>query len=679
MARVGWTRTELSGRALVVLVDLTFAGRVYRVATMPVQVATATDVLHYDATVDDHVWSRSLDLFSLQPEPESIVVSCVIPANVAALVAAGHSLEGSAVQVAQVRVEKGADGAAVDAWESRRVCLSGRVVDAEYGVANDDGRTYIRFAAERNAYESTTQIPTTEQRVTDETWKTSGHIAGSDVDVYYPIPIGYPGRDDSTADGWITGSIGAWIDKRSGFQVLALAIGKVEATTVKLNTDNDTQGVTVNVRYTYTRDNLLGYESRDKLGTLIAVVHYRVDGYDTSLASTYRPPVDASEQVFVGWPAGSGGILWRDKVLRDAGDVAEWAMEQAGIPVDFGRFQSARAQLAWLKVDTVIDDACNSVEWLTSAVLPLLPVSLVMNENGVAPWVWNPRATRADAVCHLDCDTDPTLDPADTVKCDASNVANEFELTYSYSQRAEQYTHAARLGPKRIDTTAAAKSFLLGDSNEKRIDLYARTLGVGGTGISVIYTVTPALLSVVDDPSGTFVTINSRNGVTTAIVLADYINANSALIEATNSSTSSAVITNTLTPQVTLALPDYGTAGSAICARSKQLLESADSPGPNAGIRRRAEETRILYDHGSAAGVLEWWAAAYGLPHRRIEVMAPSEDYGWLDLGDVVAFTRAALGFDETVGIIEGVDMYTDGMIGFRLLFIDTSPWSSVG
>lgn len=672
MARVGWTRTELSGRTLVVLVDLTFAGRVYRVATMPVQVGTATDVLHYDATVDDLVWSRSLDLFSLQPEPESIVVSCIIPANVAALVAAGHSLEGSSVQVSQVRVEKGADGAAVDAWESRRVCISGRVVDSEYGAANDDGKTYVRFAAERNAFESTTQIPTDKQRVTDETWKTSGHIAGSDVDVYYPIPIGYPGRDDSSASGWITGSIGAWVDKRSGFQLLALAIGKVEATTVELNTDNDTAGVTVNVRYTYTRDNLVGYESRDKLGTLIAVVHYRVDGYDTSLATTYRPAVDSSEQIFVGWPAGSGGILWRGKVLRDAGDVAEWAMEQAGIPVDFGRFQSARAMLAWLKVDTVIDEGCNPVEWLTSAVLPLLPVSLVMNENGVAPWVWNSRSTRADAVCHLDCDTDPTLDPADTVKCDASDIANTFELGYSYSQRAEQYTHTARLGPKRIPTTSAAKSYLLGNSTDKRIDLYARTVGAAGTGIVVVYTVTAAILSVVDS-AGT-VTINSRDGVTTPQQLTDRINTDSALIEATNASTSGGVITGTSTPRVTLRLPDYGTTGSSICARSKQILESADPPGPNAGIRRRAEETRILYDHGSAAGVLEWWAAAYGLPHRRIEVMAPEEHYGWLDLGDTITFTRAALGFDETVGIIEAIDMYSDGMVGFRILFIDASP-----
>ena len=686
MSRTGWTRDELAGHHLVFLVDLTFAGVTYRLGTMPVALTSDAGGLAYDGTLDDLVWSRALDLFTTDPEPEAIVVSGFIPANVAALQRAGHSLEGSAVQVSQVRVLPGGYGAAVDAWEARRVCVSGRVVDSEHGAATDDGRTYVRFSAERKPLDSTTQIPEAGHRVTEDTWKIPGRLGSGDVDLYYPIPIGYPGRDDSIANGWITGSVGRWAVKKRLYNVLILAVGKVEATTVKLNTDEDTVGVDAVVSYTYTETtagNVIA--SRDARGTLLAVVDYKANDYgDVTSASTYLgtsfdPEVSSTDEVFVGWPAGSGGILWRGQVLRDAGDVIEWAMEQAGIPVDFGRFTSARPQLEWLKVDTVIDDAVNPVEWVTSEILPLLPVSLVMTEDGVAPWVWSPRATAADAACHLDCDDDPTLDPADTVTSDSSMMANDLELRYSYSQRAERFTHTARLGPKRIETTARAKSRLIltraSAYEDCRISLFARTAGPAGGGI-VVTCATGGALSAGDSGNTVVVVFQTTDNPQDIV---DAINASSSLIEAETDDETTTSFTGTSTASVTLQLADFGTAGSSILARSQNLLEQGDKAGPDAGIRRRSEETRIVYDHGSAAGVLEWWSAAYGLPLRRLAIEAPESTYGWLNLGDVVTVTHTPLGLVETVGIIEAQDYHSDGMISLGVLFIDTSAWSAVG
>ena len=686
MSRTAWTRDELSGHHLVFLVDLTFAGVTHRVGTVALTVASDAGSLSYDGTLDDLVWSRALDLFTTDPEPEAVVVSGFIPANVAALQRQGHSLEGSAVQVSQVRVLPGAYGAAADAWEARRVCVSGRVVDSEHGAANEDGRTYVRFSAERKPLDSTTQIPAVGHRVTEDTWKIPGRLGGGDVDLYYPIPIGYPGRDDSIADGWISGSVGRWAVKKRLYNVLILAVGKIEATTVKLNTDEQTTGVDALVSYTYTETtagNVIA--SRDARGTLLAVVDYKAHDYgDVNtpadyLGTSFDPEVSSTDEVFVGWPAGSGGILWRGQVLRAAGDVIEWAMEQAGIPVDFGRFTSARPQLDWLKIDTVIDDAVNPVEWVTSEILPLLPVSLVMTEDGVAPWVWNPRATAADAACHLDCDNDPTLDPADTLASDSSMMANDLELRYSYSQRAERFTHTARLGPKRIATTARAKSRLIltraSAYQECRISLFARTSGPAGGGIVVTCT-TGATLAVAESGSTVTVVFNTTDNPQ-AIVNA--INAGSVLIEAETDDDTEDSFTGTSTARVTLQIADFGTAGSSILARSQHLLEQGDKAGPGAGIRRRAEETRILYDHGSAAGVLEWWSAAYGLPLRRLAIEAPEASYGWLDLGAVVTVTHTPLGLVGAVGLIEAQDFHSDGMVSLGVLFIDTSAWSAVG
>lgn len=683
MTRAAWTREELRGHRLVFLVDVTFGGRLHRLSTEAVVVTDADGTaLQYAGTLDAITWSRSLDLFSLQPEPESIIVSGVVAVDVAALVKQGHHLEGAVVQVSQVRVEarpRYSAALAADAYASRRVCLTGRAADAEYGVAGEQG-AYVRFSAERNLYDSTAQVPLSICRVNDDTWKVSGRLDESDVDTYYPIPIGYPGRDDASPLGWHAGAIGTWINKQNQYQVLCVGLGRIDASTVWLSTDGNPNGMEATVRYTYT-NNSTTHDARDKLGTLIAVIDYNQDDYGDSdpanpnyLGDSFCPSVDSSDQVFVGFPSGSGGTLWRGRVLRDAGDVLEWAMELARIPVDLQGFAAARPQIAWCKVDTVIDDAVNPVEWATQYLLPLLPVSLLMTDAGITPWVWNPNTTRADCVCHLDGDADPTIDFADTVKCDATQVTNYFELQYGYNQRAQRYQHTARLGPERIETTSQARGILkttdFGSAGVKRITVYARATGPTGNGIVVTLTDTGAL-SVTDGTASVAITWDSTADDSAAIASA--INAGSALIEAETSDDSGDVWLGTTTASITLQLGAFGTAGSQVCARSRTVFASADLPGPGAGYRRQETDTRLLCDHGSAARVLEWRASAYALPHRRIECLAPEQEYGWLTIGSPVAVTRDELGLDEEVGYVERFDHQSDGLVGIGVVFIDTA------
>lgn len=688
MGRPSWTAQDLRGNVLVGLLDVSFAGQVFRIATDTIDVSSSAGSLQYDGSLDELVWSRSLDLFSLQPEPERIIVNGFLPCNVAALIAAGHSLEGSAVQFSQVRVKPGADGAAVDTWDSRRVCLSGRVLDAEYGAAGDDGRTFIRCTVQRTAHESVTLIPPQTYAVTDQTWKVDGRLGTDDIGVPYPLIVGYPGRDDSIGNGYISGGIGTWLVKKRLYNVLCVGTGKLDATGVVLITDSDPNGQLVSVEYTYTEttaSNII--PARDQLGTLLAVVDYKSNGYGDStdpdyLGASYKPEVESSDEVFFAFPASSGGgMLWRGILLRSAGDVIEWAMEQAGIPVDFAGFAAVRGALSAYMIDTVIDEHVNPVAWVTRELLPLLPVSLIQTESGVSPWVWDHEATRADAVCLLDVDADARLDPADTFKEDWSNVRNTFELQYSYNRRTEKYTHTARLGPQRIETTAYAKSRVVltgGSSVTERVSLFARVAGKDGVGIRVTMDVTAAALSVTDNLATRTVTINAKDGVSTAQDIVSAINAGSALIEAETSSSSGFAFYDTDTPEVTLELADFGTAALNVCARSVQLASQADTPGPNAGVRLYTAETRVIYDHPTAARVLEWQAAAYGLPHRRTELVAPESVYGWLEPGATIAYTHAAMGMDEEIGIIEGVDHYHDGTIGLRLVFIDVGASPAV-
>jgi hypothetical protein len=302
-------------------------------------------------------------------------------------------------------------------------------------------------------------------------------------------------------------------------------------------------------------------------------------------------------------------------------------------------------------------------------------VSLIQTENGVAPWVWNPNASRADSVCHFDVDADPTIDPADTIQADASNVANRFELKYAYSRRVDRYTHTARIGARRVETTSRARHRLIltrGASDPGRIHVIAREAGSAGTGITVVCTVGAPPLSVTDNATTRTVTITVESGVDTPQNIVDAINAGSALIEAETDDENVNAYNGVDTSSVSLLLPDFGTVGSLVCARSQAQCSTADLPGPNAGVRLHAVETRLLYDHGSAARWCEWNAAAYALPHERLELLAPEEEYGWLEPGDDITVSWDGQHLDERVGVVEGMDFYSDGRVGFRFVFIDT-------
>lgn len=690
--RTRWERAELANHTLGWLVDIVYAGRTIRVSPDALGVSSDGGVLRYDATLEAIVWARAIPLFSRSAEPESIGIEGHLPVDVPTLRAQGHILEGAYVQVSQVRLDR--NGAIVDTHEDRRVCLTGRVRDAEYGAyKHHDGEDayfcFVRFTAERGVYAGTLTVPSATEVVNRSTWPVQGRLGSMDVGVAYPVPIGYPGKDPLDWRGCMPAYRAVWASKMTDYHTFIVGSAAVDASTIRIMHDDNVPGITgVIVGTELNRGTALADEDAvDLRGQLLAVVDYSINGYDSGgvsdLGGEFQPAVDEEGGVWIGFDGG-GGILHGGGVLRDAGDVIEYLLQRSGLAVDYGTIAAAKPLLAWCKVDTAIDAACLPLDWLTDKLFPLLPVSLYGTESGLAVWVWNPDASRSDAVCHIDADADRAIQVGERVTEDASNCRNRFALTYGLNARSGTYEYAARLGPDYIAPTVQAEGviwqFNPGTNETTRLFCYARTPGVLSVPITVTIVIgggaPGAPGGVVDDATAGTVTITMADMTYTLEQVATAINDpvdGSALIEAVSAGSGVWSTLATLSPSTTLRLHDWGTAASPRCAQSREVFAAGDTVSAEAGIREEALTTDILYDHGTPPHVLDWMAAAYALPQRRVDLVAGETDYGWIEPGATALFTDTELGFSEALGIAEAVENYGDGTVGIRLVFIEGS------
>lgn len=678
MTRPNWTREELDGVDVEWIVDLAFAGRIVRVATRALTLSSAAGDLQYDGTLTRPMWKRGLSLFSRNPEQEQIPLDFVVPLDVAGLCAAGHRLVFSPVSVAQVRVR---NGVAIDTWEERYVALTGRAQSCRYGIRGYNeaiGTTSIVFiTAARPAWDSPGLIPLASHEVSGATWDPR-ELATEDLSVAYTTVFGYPGKDPMSPIGFITAGIVFWTRKITSFHVAGIALGKIDAATVTLNNDDDYYGQVVNVSQEYEDGGGL-VPARDARGTLLTVVDYATEGYDSSLPASYRPAVADTTRVYIAWHDGGGMLKPGGGVLRGAGDVLLYMLERTGLPVDYAAAKTAAPALNAYLIDCVIDAHIKPMDWLLEHLLPLLPVTIVATERGLAPLVWLHTAGRQDAVMHIDADLDPTIAIGDTVseeEEETADVRNLYSMEYGYSRRVGTFQRTARLGPKAIPSTEHAEHLLLNiptGAGTRRVAIRAVLPGQAGVGIRITVANTGSESYTEDvDAKLAVVTIDGTGwgSTTTTDSLVALIETGTLLTASCSDDDGPESWLDTANSGIRTLIADWGTRPSALCATSQRLMAQADRPGADAGIRQEELSSRILYDHGTAARVLEWRAAAYALPPRRLDLMGPPATFAGLSLGDYVTVTSTPHAFDRVLGVVEEID--TDGVTtGIRVVFME--------
>ena len=464
----------VAGRRIHWLLTVEWAGLTIRLADEQLDVVTeAGTSLQYDAGLDAVELTEAISLLGDSVGQLSIPIEFLPPPgqSIAERIAAGDDFSSARGELA-----RWVEGTT---YEERRVVLSGRLSDPEYGGDDEPVSTSL----EEVLYEDTSIIPAATLATSSTTWPHTDSLSDAWIGATYPIIIGRPGTVDTDIgpQGWVPGAPALWVDHRADFHtarigyhpaissglILVVAGHHVGATRVHINTDQDTTGIRAFV-----------YNGFDQLGQPIAFVPWYAeitstgtDPYEYDLAGVYTDEnvdsdgitayglgsVDiddsyqAAEQlpVYVGWydPISSGGgVDAAGRLVREAGDVLEYLLGLSSLAVDRGRLAAAKPALSRYLLDGCISARASPWDVLRDEILPLLPVSLVSGPAGLYPVVWRYDARPEDADHVLDADADPAIERDGRVRYDSSDRANRLTLSYAYSYRRRVYAASVTYG-----------------------------------------------------------------------------------------------------------------------------------------------------------------------------------------------------------------------------------------
>lgn len=676
-----WSRGQLLGKRTHWIVTLTYAGREWRIAREDLDVYSSKDArwYHYDGVLDEVTYTEELSLFSEAITPGTVTIACVLSTNVLQLMARGHDIATMRGELAKV-----IEG---DDYEERRVFLVGRALDPEVTPMGSNASA-LNISLEQSISADKGRIPEITAKVDDSTWDTE-MLDTSDIGIEYPVIIGQPGIDTLNATfGFVTGSQAVWASKESADHYVILAGHRVAATEVVLRHADFTDGIRVDVDHVQdARGRTVAITARG-LGAVGAVddlgvnpLHRLYPGMDSStidadatLSAAFQPAVADTADVYVCWydhvnPTYGGALGPDGKTVRAAGDVFEFVLGYSTLLVDYGRLAAAKASLASFKIDTVIEQGCKPWDWIAANLLPILPVSIVTGPSGVYPVVWRAGAREVDTVGHLDCDADPSLDIVGAIAVDTSKIANEFAMDFALALRTNEFGRTARLGAKRVESTAYALGQLRTDNDidVTEIQLLARDPGPEGV---CGWTLAVGALSVTDNLTTRICAITA-NGATTTVALENEINAVSALLRARQETSVFAWGSHcALSASGTLVMPDDGTMESYHCAASQARYTALTDDGSGV-FREELPACSVVYDASTAHQILAWHAAAFAFAHKRLTLMVPENTWGWLRLGDVVLVSHADYVLSRQVAHVEAIEWGDDDMIGLRLLIIE--------
>lgn len=296
--------------------------------------------------------------------------------------------------------------------------MAGQVLDVEW----DEQGEPLAFSIWRPAQSWPILHP--QARVDESTHPVSGGsyaVADRAMGRSYPLIIGYPGHDESSAAP--RPAVPVPVADYNGILAVLLVVAdqQIDATTVRAH---NVSANTLADLAVSTRADLLGrtYSYVSGGGDLIAGVLA-----DSEWAIGFRD--DGSY---------GGGLVSDGQVVRGLGDVFEYFLTAyTELRIDRGRLEAHRAWLNEFKVDTFINDESTVIEWLED-VIQHMPVRIVEGPEGfwLAPIRYD--ATRVDASLVLDASV-PDINAASRVRRATDDVVNELTVGFCPNRSASAY------------------------------------------------------------------------------------------------------------------------------------------------------------------------------------------------------------------------------------------------
>ncbi len=676
--RAQWTRDELDGAFLVWLVEIHFPGQIVRYATHTVDVADGTASYHYPGTSDPMVYTEKADLFDGIPSTSEMGISGYVDADLPAMYAAGHRFSHIYAEVSQVRAKEHPEGLEVlDAYGDRLRLCAGRVRNPQWGRVMDDGHSWFAADIVTEWFSKNFTIPPQGESVNNATWPRASRAA-SDEGVSFPIVIGYPGWDPAS-DVPVPAAPVCWLDRHyETWQLICAGYGVLDASTMLLVRAADPTGESVNLATEYEKygggGSLYPSVTRDGVGSLLTVVDYHTEGYGhgggSALDSPYWPTSEQESDVYVAFAEGQGGMMWRGQLLRGAGAVLSWGMEQTGYRIDYTTLAAVSPYLDRFKIDTIISAQATASEWLQTSLLPLLPVSMSAGPDGVRVYAWRGTDVGPEDCTVIDADADNLIEVSDTVLDDDSGTANRFTIRYGWGAISKETRYTLRIGPGvgvSPESDDYATTFI--DSNKPRtarLRLIARAAGYAGAGIRVVVTNTSPENAF--DTGTDRVDIWNEVGTSTIDSIEALVNTNSALLRAVSEGDGSTPTTGNVVPADSRTfLLDYGTMPDPRCEQSRaRRAREAET-----GIVDAPElDAPIVMDHTTARAILEWQVALRASPRTTVSIEGPDDLLTNLRPLDPVLFTYTPHAFSNAIGYAEEVEHHSDGRVAVRAVFL---------
>lgn len=451
MAVRSFPRDACIGRARHWLVEVTWAGQVWRVSDAALEVLTdAGDSLVYHPGLEPLTVTEEIELGAESISATTATVEALLPCDVPRLVALGHRLTGARIHVSRWVEDT--------TYEARMPLVSGRPKEAGYDVATG----LVRFAVEQAVADDLSEVPPPLAQVDTTTWTTTAYLAAGDYAVPYPLVIGQPGRAPHLSRGYVSATRAAWTNKGRLNHTAVVAGHACTAGQVICLADDDEVGVRVAVqRTTDERGRTVtvlpadypASDTTDSLGTAPLDVYWSgLESTDWGLGSPMLPAVADEIPLWLAWydltdPEAGGLLGERGEVVREAGDVLVYLLSLTSQRADRPAFESARQLLAAYRIDAVIDERVKVTEWILRHLLPILPLSLRATPWGIQPVVWRLDPTSDDAIATLDADTDPRIELADALDYETDPVYNSVRVDYTYSRARQAYQSHVVCGP----------------------------------------------------------------------------------------------------------------------------------------------------------------------------------------------------------------------------------------
>ena len=416
--------SDFVGTYPIWLLDLHYAGTVYRIATEPVNVDDGTGlVLSYQGGLDAPELTEQLQLSATDVPNRSASLSVVLPESVAKLRAAGHSLlyataelfltfcseDARRLQVAESKLTH------PDLWYQ----ISGRVASPVWGTPGE-APGFLEFTLRQNPW--TDRRPVVRPDLVIDSNRFSGALAvpgppPEDADgKVMPLVVGAPGTSRSPASP-------VYALERDGAgnaNQLLIALGRVNSATCQV------------------------FDQSNNKETLDVVVIE--DRYNTPVSYVVPSTLSRSdEQFYATWPDTAAPGFGQG--LQNPIRAAAYLFALSALEVDLPAWLAASEYFSGMIVGGYVNDDSTAWDVASRNLLPLVPVSYRFTREGLTPVIYDPELRAGQEGFWVDVIDTPTAAGAGDwspltgveLEKEPEAVPNQITVRYALDIRSNSY------------------------------------------------------------------------------------------------------------------------------------------------------------------------------------------------------------------------------------------------